>query len=365
MRLDAGSTRCAAAAAVTASPLYLGAIALVTAASSPRAFRWTRTPAARGDWTLLLAATAGARSPPASSRSRWSTGWRRCCDARSRCRAWTSRSGIPADVAHAGRGADDADRRGATSTSWSRRSKCASSPTATRTCTSRCSPTFSDADRGDAARGRGAGARSRATRIEALNRKYRSARRASSCSIGRAAGTRASACWMGYERKRGKLAELNALLRGGAHGSLRARRRRDGGAAERAVRDHARHRHAAAARRGAPARRRDGASAEPAALRRESRRVTEGYGILQPRVARACRAERLALRAAVRRRAGHRSRTRARSPTSTRICSAKARSSARASTTSMRSSARSRAASRRTASSATTCSKAATRARAC
>ena len=69
---------------------------------------------------------------------------------------------------------------------------------------------------------------------------------------------------MGYERKRGKLAELNALLRGGARDALLARRR----ATPRVlpsvqVRDHARHRHAAAARRGAAARRRDGAPAEP------------------------------------------------------------------------------------------------------
>ena len=32
--------------------------------------------------------------------------------------------------------------------------------------------------------------------------------------------------WMGYERKRGKLADLNALLRGGADRSLLADRRR-------------------------------------------------------------------------------------------------------------------------------------------
>ena len=32
--------------------------------------------------------------------------------------------------------------------------------------------------------------------------------------------------WMGYERKRGKLADLNALLRGGGSGALLARRRR-------------------------------------------------------------------------------------------------------------------------------------------
>ena len=40
--------------------------------------------------------------------------------------------------------------------------------------------------------------------------------------------------WMGYERKRGKLADLNALLRGGGTGSLLAHRRRHRGAVERA-----------------------------------------------------------------------------------------------------------------------------------
>ena len=57
---------------------------------------------------------------------------------------------------------------------------------------------------------------------------------------------------MGHERKRGKLADLNALLRGGATGWLFALivgatadpRRRE-------IRDHAGHRHAAAARCGA------------------------------------------------------------------------------------------------------------------
>ena len=57
--------------------------------------------------------------------------------------------------------------------------------------------------------------------------------------------------WMGYERKRGKLGDLNALLRGGAAGCLLADRRRHRESGGREVRDHARHRHAAAARCGA------------------------------------------------------------------------------------------------------------------
>ena len=74
--------------------------------------------------------------------------------------------------------------------------------------------------------------------------------------------------WMGYERKRGKLAELNLLLRGGAPGSLFHRRRQDGGIIERQIRDPARHGYATAARLGAAVRRSHGAPAEPRAVRR-------------------------------------------------------------------------------------------------
>ena len=73
---------------------------------------------------------------------------------------------------------------------------------------------------------------------------------------------------MGWERKRGKLQELNRLLRGATdttyrheHGQLAL------GAGRRALRAHARCRHAAAARGAAPAHRQDGASAQPPALR--------------------------------------------------------------------------------------------------
>ena len=92
---------------------------------------------------------------------------------------------------------------------------------------------------------------------------------------------------MGYERKRGKLADLNALLRGARARALRARRRRHRGAVRRALRHHARHRHAAAARRGAQARRRrwrTRSTARASTAGREAPRVIGGYGILQPRV---------------------------------------------------------------------------------
>ena len=49
--------------------------------------------------------------------------------------------------------------------------------------------------------------------------------------------------WMGHERKRGKLADLNRLSARKRSGSLLARRRRDRGIAGREVRDHARHRY--------------------------------------------------------------------------------------------------------------------------
>ena len=119
---------------------------------------------------------------------------------------------------------------------------------------------------------------------------------------------------MGYERKRGKLAELNALLRGcRKRTASRSSSATTAVLVEREVRDHARHRHAAAARRGAAVRRRDGASAQPPALRHHGQaqgreRVTEGYGILQPRVSvEPARREPLAVRAPVRRRARDRS----------------------------------------------------------
>ena len=93
--------------------------------------------------------------------------------------------------------------------------------------------------------------------------------------------------WMGYERKRGKLADLNWLLRKSARVVVRTvladrrRRCRTGG---HPLRDHARYRHGIAARCSATVRRHDGAPAEPPAVRCNAARVRRGYGILQPRV---------------------------------------------------------------------------------
>ena len=71
---------------------------------------------------------------------------------------------------------------------------------------------------------------------------------------------------MGYERKRGKLADLNALLRGGVQDRFSLIVGHTAVLGERQVRDHAGHRHAAAARHGAAVRRDDGAPAESPAL---------------------------------------------------------------------------------------------------
>ena len=86
------------------------------------------------------------------------------------------------------------------------------------------------------------------------------------------AGERA---WIGFERKRGKLADLNALLRGAGDDRFSRVVGRHRPARQCQVRDHARHRHAAAARCGAAARRRNDAPAESPALRR---RRTQGRG---------------------------------------------------------------------------------------
>ena len=146
---------------------------------------------------------------------------------------------------------------------------------------------------------------------------------------------------MGHERKRGKLADLNLLLRGEGDDrfSLDRRRRRD--ARGRPLRHHAGHRHATAAGHRAPARRRDGAPAQPPAFddasgawSRRLRHPAAAHGG-QPAGRQSVAYAAVALAAS---RASIR--IRAPCPTSTRTCSAKARSSARASTTWMRSSAR-------------------------
>ena len=89
--------------------------------------------------------------------------------------------------------------------------------------------------------------------------------------------------WMGWERKRGKLLDLNQYLRDSFDpfpvkaGDLTS-------SARNSLRDHARFGHPIAARVGPAADRRYGASVEPAIVDPERNIVTRGYGILQPRV---------------------------------------------------------------------------------
>ena len=90
--------------------------------------------------------------------------------------------------------------------------------------------------------------------------------------------------WMGWERKRGKLAEFNRFVRGAGDGRILRHRRRPGAAATGALRDHARCRYRAAARHGPAAHRHAGASPESRGARPCRRPGHPRYGILQPRV---------------------------------------------------------------------------------
>ena len=156
--------------------------------------------------------------------------------------------------------------------------------------------------------------------------------------------------WMGWERKRGKLAEFNRLLRGATDTSFIVQPRRPARCCRGALRDHARLRHAAAAGRGAArlvgtlahplnrprfdasARPRHRGLRHPAAARRRQRRQRQPH-----RCSRRCSP---GTSASIR--------TRPPSRTSIRICFTKAATSARASTTSTRSKRRSAAACPRT-----------------
>jgi cyclic beta-1,2-glucan synthetase len=114
--------------------------------------------------------------------------------------------------------------------------------------------------------------------------KYGSQKKAaSSFSIVTAFLTCAQGVWMGWERKRGKLLDLNKLLASASsmHSPSRPAAR---SAAPDPLRAHARLRHAAAARRRGTL---IGAIAHPlhqAVIDPKLRIVTEGYGILQPRI---------------------------------------------------------------------------------
>ena len=170
--------------------------------------------------------------------------------------------------------------------------------------------------------------------------------------------------WMGYERKRGKLAELNALLRGGSPDRFSTIVGETTCIVGGQVCDYPRHGYTAASRFGQAVR---GAMAHPLNRPRydPTQRVTEGYGILQPRVAVSLPGTTdPAMRDSTR---ANRASTLIRAPSLTciRTCSVKARSSARGFTRWIRSSGRSPTAFRRTGFSATIFWKDATRAPDC
>ena len=188
----------------------------------------------------------------------------------------------------------------------------------------------------------------RATAIEALNAKY--ARRRGAAPLLPVPPPAA------LEPARRRLDGLRAQARQAGGAQCAAARRRAASAssrivgdtaraAERALRHHARHRHAAAARRGPASW--SATMAHPLNRPRfDAQRAARRRGLRHPAAARRRQpAERAAARAS--RGCSPASRastpTRAPSPTSTRTCSAKARSSARASTTSTPSSRRSAA----------------------
>ena len=162
------------------------------------------------------------------------------------------KEGIPAELRHVRRHADAC---------WSGRAapRSCSSGWRSTTCQPRPAAPLRPADR---LRRRARGApcpRTRATSGDALERRpgaQRAVRRrtgptASSSSTAAGSGTRSQGCWMGWERKRGKLSEFNRLLRGDRDTSYAVVQRRPGDAAADPLRDHARRRHPAAARHGA------------------------------------------------------------------------------------------------------------------
>ena len=84
---------------------------------------------------------------------------------------------------------------------------------------------------------------------------------------------------MGWERKRGKLHELNNCLRGATNTTFLPRRRSAAYNSRRALRHHSRRRHAFPRGSGGAPRRHDGPPAEPPQFSEEQGRVVEGYGI--------------------------------------------------------------------------------------
>ena len=309
--------------------------ALLLAGAASRT-RGTQGASPSRSWpSLLLLLDPGGRHRDRARAARRSPGRSR----RAGCRASTSPSGVPGRRPHDGRRADAADERRRRWRRCSSTSRCSRSATSIRASTSRSSATSPTPTRASCPATRRSSRAARAG-IERAQSALRPGARAiaSSCFIASGAGTRASSAWMGWERKRGKIEEFNRLLRGATDTSFTVQVGDAGDPAVGALLHHARHRHAAAARRREGADRHHRASAEPAALR-------PARSAASPRATASCsrasasrwrappgrcsRASTPATPASIR--------TRPRSPTSTRICSTKASSRARASTTSTRS----------------------------
>ena len=282
-------------------------------------------------------AAAGQRHSPSRSCSGWPRGWCR----RAGSPASTSRTGVPDERAHDGRRAHAADQRRRASSELLEHLEVLALGNLDPLHPLRDPRRLRRRRRARTCRRTRRSSPPRATGIEDLNARFGDGHDGSLLPLPSRAAVEpaARASWMGWERKRGKLEEFNRLLRGATDTSFTRPGRRPRDPARRPLLHHARLRHAPAARRGEEAHRHHRASAEP---RRTSTRalgrVTEGYGILQPRVSvtMASAAGSLFART-LRRPHRRRSRTRPRSPTPTRTCSAKASSPARASTTSTRS----------------------------
>ena len=163
----------------------------------------------------------------ASSRSRWSTGSSTLLVAPRPLPRMDFARRHPAELAHAGRGADDARQRRRASTTLVEALEVRFLANRDAHLHFALLTDFRDARAGDACRTTTRCSRSPRERHRGAEREVRATTAttatASSCSTARAAGTRAKRVWMGYERKRGKLADLNALLRGGGARALLAR----------------------------------------------------------------------------------------------------------------------------------------------
>ena len=264
------------------------------------------------------------------------------------------RDGVPAEPAHAGRRADAAHRARPRSRSRSSGSRSTTSPTPTASSASRCSRT-GPTRRPRRCRGTTDSSRRRATGSRASTRATGPRRTAATRFLllhrrRRLERARGQVDGLGAQAREAARAEPPAARRD-RHDVPRGRRAAARRARRRPLRDHARRRHPAAARRRArgwsarwPTRStgprfdpRTAASsrATPCSSRGSRRRCpTEREGSLFQRVFSGP--------------GRHRSLRRPRSPTSTRISSARAPTPARASTTSTRSRPRSRAACPRT-----------------